>query len=118
MKKLQDLACIVVGSISGIGEGIAIKMAAEGTKVVVTGRRQERGDALVKKITDAGNVAALCQVDVTKTEEIADCDAFPAIKDASYITGQDIAVVALPVENNTLGCNNDSLQPFLAGRHL
>jgi NAD(P)-dependent dehydrogenase (short-subunit alcohol dehydrogenase family) len=49
-KKLQDRVAIVIGSTSGIGQAIAETFAQEGAKVVITGRRQEKGDAIVKEL--------------------------------------------------------------------
>ena len=73
MKRLEGKVCLVIGSTSGIGEGIAIKMAEEGCKVVVTGRREDRGEAIVKKITEAGNTATFCKLDVTDTASCQAC---------------------------------------------
>ena len=47
MNRLQDKVAIVTGSTSGIGIGIAKLYAAEGAKVVICGRRQAKGQAVV-----------------------------------------------------------------------
>lgn len=59
---------LVIGATSGIGEGIAAKFVAEGTKVIVTGRRQERLDAFVSK-HGKDNASAIA-FDNTKLKEI------------------------------------------------
>ena len=54
MDRLKDKVAIVTGSTSGIGTGIAKMYGAEGAKVVVCGRREERGQAVVDAIAEAG----------------------------------------------------------------
>lgn len=63
--------CIVTGSTSGIGEGIARHLAAEGARVVVTGRREELGRQVVTDITADGGEAEFCPLDVTVPEQCA-----------------------------------------------
>lgn len=40
---------LIIGATSGIGEALAAKLVANGTKVIVVGRRQDRLDTFVKK---------------------------------------------------------------------
>lgn len=56
---------LVTGSTSGIGEAIARTLAADGIHVVVSGRRPERGEAVVAGIRDAGGRADFVAVDLT-----------------------------------------------------
>lgn len=68
-QKLKDRVAIVVGSTSGIGEAIAKEFASQGAKVVITGRTKEKGEKVVKEITDNGFQASFYQVDVSDEEQ-------------------------------------------------
>lgn len=62
--RLAGKVAIVVGSTSGIGAETARRFAAEGAMVVVSGRRTDQGDAVVKAILDEGGQAVFQQTDV------------------------------------------------------
>ena len=70
MNRLKDKVAVVTGSTSGIGIGIARLFAAEGAKVVVCGRRQEKGQAVVDRILKEGGEACYHYMDITATESI------------------------------------------------
>lgn len=67
--KLSNRVAIVVGSTSGIGQAIAEDFAAEGAKVVITGRRDKEGNDIVKKLTGKGYEASFYKIDVTDEEQ-------------------------------------------------
>lgn len=56
-QELAGRAALVTGSTSGIGEAVALELAARGAHVVVTGRRQELGDGVVARIRQADGKA-------------------------------------------------------------
>lgn len=55
--RLQGLAALVTGCTSNIGRAIAGRFAAEGARVVVTGRDATRGGAVVEAVRAAGGEA-------------------------------------------------------------
>lgn len=65
MNRLKDKVAIVTGSTSGIGIGIARLYAAEGAKVVICGRRKEKGEVVVEQIRSAGGEATYHFLDLT-----------------------------------------------------
>jgi NAD(P)-dependent dehydrogenase (short-subunit alcohol dehydrogenase family) len=56
-KRLAGKVAIVTGAGQGIGEAIAVGYAAEGAKVIVTGRTRSKLDEVVGKIEAAGGTA-------------------------------------------------------------
>ena len=70
MNRLKDKVAIVTGSTSGIGIGIAKLYAAEGAKVVICGRRAEKGQAVVDEIVKAGGEASYHFMDITDPASI------------------------------------------------
>jgi NADP-dependent 3-hydroxy acid dehydrogenase YdfG len=60
----------ITGASSGIGEAIAILLAAKGAKVVLGARRADRLDALVKRIEAAGGEAVYRVTDIKQRDDL------------------------------------------------
>lgn len=63
--KLSGQTAIITGATSGIGKATAILFAQEGAKVVITGRRQDRGLEVLSVIEAEGGVCQFIQADHT-----------------------------------------------------
>jgi NAD(P)-dependent dehydrogenase (short-subunit alcohol dehydrogenase family) len=55
--KLKDKVCIVTGATSGMGKAIAKTFDAQGAKLVLSGRNEERGNALANELKGSVFVA-------------------------------------------------------------
>ena len=70
MTDLTDTAAIVTGASSGIGEATARQLAAEGAKVVLAARREERLEGLRDEIESDGGTALVVPTDVTDRSQV------------------------------------------------
>ena len=61
---LEGKVAAITGATSGIGEATALAMAARGAAVALTGRREERLQALAKRIEDEGGRALALPADI------------------------------------------------------
>ena len=62
--RLAGKVSIITGSTSGLGAATAQRFAAEGARVVVSGRNEERGKGVVESIVSAGGEAAFVRCDL------------------------------------------------------
>ena len=68
---LTGSVAVVSGGTSGLGAAVATGLAAAGAHVVVLGRDEERGQAVVATATEGGGSAEFRHVDVRRPEDIA-----------------------------------------------
>ncbi|QRN97722.1 SDR family oxidoreductase [Archangium violaceum] len=67
---LKDKVIIVTGATSGIGAATAVEAARQGARVVLAGRRADRGEELVGQIRASGGQALFVRTDVSQESEI------------------------------------------------
>ena len=68
--RVHNKVILVTGSGSGIGEGIAHRLAQEGAVVVVNDINAQAGQQVVNAIVDAGGRATFCAADMTQTAQV------------------------------------------------
>jgi NAD(P)-dependent dehydrogenase (short-subunit alcohol dehydrogenase family) len=61
---------LITGALTGIGRAAAVAFAKKGAKVVVAGRRDEAGNALVKELRAFGTEAEFINADVRKEDDV------------------------------------------------
>lgn len=71
MQDLNGQVVWITGAATGIGESAAIKLAAQGCAVVLSGRRTELLDQLVARIVKAGGNATTEPLDVADKKAVA-----------------------------------------------
>ena len=67
---MSSQVVLVTGGITGIGRAAAIAFAQKGATVVVAGRRDEAGNALVKELRAFGTEAEFINADVRKEADV------------------------------------------------
>lgn len=70
MEGLAGRVAVITGANSGIGKGIALKLATLGAKVVINGRDPAKGQAVVAELRAAGHEAHFVAGDVRSREDM------------------------------------------------
>jgi NAD(P)-dependent dehydrogenase (short-subunit alcohol dehydrogenase family) len=68
--ELAKPVILITGALTGIGRATALAFANKGAKLVVAGRRDEAGQALVKQLRSFGSEAEFVNADVRKEEDV------------------------------------------------
>lgn len=68
--RIKNKVVAITGASSGIGEAIAVMLAAQGAKVVLGARRQDKLSQLTNQIIEAGGAADYLVTDVKKCEDL------------------------------------------------
>src|SRR5882757_3275866 len=69
-RKMSNPVVLITGALTGIGRAAAIAFARKGAKVVVSGRRDEAGQALVTELRALGSEAEFINADVRKEADV------------------------------------------------
>lgn len=70
MKRHEGKVALITGSTTGLGRGIALRLASEGARIVVNGRNAERGAQVVEEIRQLGSDAIFLKADIGDEGEI------------------------------------------------
>jgi NADP-dependent 3-hydroxy acid dehydrogenase YdfG len=81
MSGLNNKVVLITGASSGIGEGTARQLAANGARVVLGARRTDRLEVIAADIERAGGRVKFRKLDVTSAE---DMEAFVAFAEAEF----------------------------------
>lgn len=68
--RIKNKVVAITGASSGIGEAIAVMLAAQGAKVVLGARRQDKLSQLTNQIIEAGGAADYLVTDVKKRKDL------------------------------------------------
>src|ERR1700694_4036468 len=69
-RRMSTQVVLITGGLTGIGRAAAVAFAKKGAQVVVAGRRDEAGKALVKELRSLGSEAEFINADVRKEEDV------------------------------------------------
>jgi NAD(P)-dependent dehydrogenase (short-subunit alcohol dehydrogenase family) len=95
--RLSGKVAIVTGASQGLGQHMAVQLAAEGARVVLAARNAQRLNDIQSQITASGGTARAVAVDLTKEEDCA------RLIDTTVSTFGAIDILALNVGVGTYG---------------
>ncbi len=82
--KLKDKVVVITGASSGIGEATALRIAADGAKLVLMARREERLQELAQKLMDEYQTDSMVvKLDITDREAVLE-----AFEEVKKLTGE------------------------------
>jgi NAD(P)-dependent dehydrogenase (short-subunit alcohol dehydrogenase family) len=67
---MDDPVILITGALTGIGRAAAVAFAKQGAKVVVSGRRDEPGNALAQELRSLGAEAEFINADVRNDDDV------------------------------------------------
>lgn len=115
---IKDKVIAITGGYGILGACISKYLAQQGGKVVVLGRNKEKGNALIKEIRDAGNVAVFLEGDVLSKasleknkQEIA--DEFGTLDILINAAGGNMAGATIPPDKSFLDLQTDDLEQVM-----
>lgn len=68
--RFENKVVLISGATSGVGKASSLAFAEEGAKVIVSGRRAERGNSIVDEIKSKGGEATFIQADIGKKDDV------------------------------------------------
>ena len=114
MASLTGRVAIVTGSTSGIGRGVAVRLAELGARVIVHGRDEAGARATLDAVATAGGASAWYRADLAEASECHNLVEFAAhtfgsldvlVNNAALTTRGDIENVPLEVVDRVLAVN-------------
>ena len=67
---MSSQVVLITGALTGIGRATAFAFAKAGSTVVVSGRHDDKGEALVRELRSLGVEAAFIRADVRREEDV------------------------------------------------
>jgi NAD(P)-dependent dehydrogenase (short-subunit alcohol dehydrogenase family) len=93
---LTGKTAVIVGGTSTLGGSMAVGLGGHGAKIAIAGRNQEKGDAVVKRITDAGGSAKFFSAEATQKDSLE-----KLLADVLAWTGRVDILMNCPGKNST-----------------